>query len=300
LSADTLQNAGTLCREVLESDREMRAIGEQLAGYSPETLLSEVGYDPASTKPLEAWRSQVDASPHAFERWILLRAAVAAVPVVRQLPVAGAVRMLWAEDARFFAQPPATGLDWFSLDHIRFREMARLATLRRFPAGQFHWEIGGLPGRTALQTPLHQWPALAAVLLQTGGRAPYAEIHVNERRKNRFTLTESEGLRSLYWIAKSLEIQPGVRALFSYGWLACRTTAEVAPRLAWIRRFFVEQGAFVSSVQPAPPDAGFLVGSQERRRLYEQGLYRPLMTYVVWPRRKLLEWADRYQPEDAR
>ena len=43
---------------------------------------------------------------------------------------------------------------------------------------------------------------------------------------------------------------------------------------------------------PALVDAGFLVGSEKRRRLYADGKFRPRETLVLWRRRDMLTWAS--------
>jgi hypothetical protein len=174
--------------------------------------------------------------------------------------------------------------------------MARIATLRRFPAGQFHWEASGLPRSFLPRTPLREWPRLLALLMEIGGFSPMVETHVNARRKNRIVLTEAEGIRSYALLARSLEMQPAVKGLYTCSWLYCESTGRVTPHLAWLRRFFVDHGAVLGSVGPADRNSGFLVGSEQRRKLYEEGNYRPLMTYVVWPRRAMLAWVQK-QPE---
>ncbi len=250
----------------------------------------------AQNQPAELKPPGEAAEPHALERWLLIRAALAAMPKLPAYPVCDEVKSLWADEALFFVRPPAAWLSTFALGHVRFREMVRIAMLRRFPAGQFHWEMSGLPRSYMLRTAWRdRLPMLRYVFGQLGGFRPMAEIHVNDRRRNRLTLTEAEGEKSYYLLATSLELQPEVKGLFTESWLYCDTTAAVSPRLAWLRRFFLDNGAILVSLGPAAPDSGFLVGSEDRRRLYEAGEYRPTMTYVLWSRRAMLAWARRYQ-----
>ena len=37
-------------------------------------------------------------------------------------------------------------------------------------------------------------------------------------------------------LAETLELQPGLLGLVTASWLYCRTTGDVTPRLAWLRR----------------------------------------------------------------
>ncbi len=301
--AQRLAEAEEACRSAL-SETNLKAITDQVAGPWSDgegcfAALSEVTDLPGSVGALQARAQQLSCDPHKFEQWLLLQAALAAMPRVAQHPVHHDVKTLWVDEVMFAVRAPAAFLpSAFSLSHIQFREMAKIVTLRRFPAGQFHWEMSGLPRSYALRTSWRQWhKLLACIMRQLGGFAPMAEIHANVRRRNRLTLTESEGLRSYYLVAKSLKQQPHVRGLLAISWLYCEETARVSPKLAWLREFLRNNGAFLGSAGPAPVQAGFLTGSDERRKLYETGIYRPQIGYAVWPRRAMIEWADRYEAE---
>ena len=280
------------CHDALATP-ELRRIGEQLSNLTIDAWaeLEKVTVHPESTAHLKALVNSIGEDSIEIVRWFLLRASLAALPRIPSWRVIPSVKGLWADDVLYYARPSGD-LSVFSLDNVRFREMARIATLRRYPAGQFHWEISGLPRSWVLRTHPSRWPALLSTLcLRTRGFAPMAETHLNDRRRNRLSLTESEGVRSYYRLARSLELQPEIKGLVTCSWLYCATTAEITPRLAWLRRFFLDQGAFVASIGPAPPESGFLVGSEERRQLYEEGRYRPLATFVLWPRKAILDWA---------
>jgi hypothetical protein len=287
-----LKTAGEACRAAKE-EPDLSAVGLANPDLRNDQLcfelLSQVKAASESTRVLEKYRV-AGLETFAFERWLLVSSCLFALDRVHRLPVDEEVKALWAEDAVFFARPPEAQIAWFAADGVRFREMARIATLRRFPAGQFHWEISGLPRSFIPRTPIREWLRLFALLAKVGGFSPMAETHVNARRKNRIVLTEAEGIRSYALLARSLEMQPEVKGLCTCSWLYCESTGNVTPHLAWLRRFFVENGAFLGSVGPADRDSGFLVGSEHRRKLYEEGEYRPLMTYVVWPRQSMLAW----------
>ena len=296
---ERLAEAGEACREALAAPPLAC-----MARHAPVALatlqdcfaaLSRVTLRPESTAGLEPYRPGA-AEPGTFERWVLVSASLTALPLVPDWPVVPEVKALWAEEALFYARPPQAAMPWFDARTDRFREMAQIATLQRFPAGQFHWQISGFPRSYALRTGLGQWPGMVSCVLRCGGFAPMAETHVNARRKNRLTLTESEGIRSYSLLARSLEQQPQIRGLFTASWLYCPSTAAVTPRLAWLREFFLHHGAFLGSIGPAPEDSGFLVGSEERRKLYDQGTYRPDLVYVVWPRDAMLAWSRTAQP----
>jgi hypothetical protein len=238
-----------------------------------------------------------EAVPNAVERTLLVLASLHAMERVPSLPVGDCVKELLAGEFQFFANPPAAWAASFQADDVRYREMARVATLRRFPAGQFQWEISALPRSWVIKA-RRPWQVLAHAIRRMGGFGPLFEMHLNARRKNRLVLLENEANLSYFRAARAVEMQPAVRGLFMASWLFCESTARVTPRLAWLRRVLLEGGAAIAAMGPAPEDSGFLTGSEERRRLYEEGAYRPRVSCVLWPRTALIEWANRHPEFD--
>jgi len=57
-------------------------------------------------------------------------------------------------------------------------------------------------------------------------------------------------------------------------------------------------GASLFELGPAALDSGFMKGSGERRRSYEQGAYRPTITCFLWPRKALIDWAGQHPEFD--
>jgi hypothetical protein len=300
---DRVRESEQACRLALE-EPELARVGPAFERVfpSPEDCylaLARAGVSLESAVGLEQIAHRLLAPPHAFERWMLLRAAQAAFPRLATWRVTDDLKACWADEALFFAQPPKLWLPVFIATHVRFREMARVATLQRYPAGQFHWEVSGLPRSWMYQAPVRDWWRVSkSIMIEMRGTRPVAEVHVNDRRKNRLTLSESEALRSYYRLARSLELQPELHGLITCSWLYCPATAILVPRIAWLREFFLSQSAVLFPIGPAPADSGFMVGSEERRRLYEEGSYRPTMTCVIWPRRQILAWAKTYSDPD--
>jgi hypothetical protein len=263
-------------------------------------LLSGIAVDAESGAEVARLSASISpqAVPDAVERALLILAPLHAAEKVPSLPVGDRVKELFAEEFRFFANPPAVWANHFQAHDVRYREMARVATLRRFPAGQFQWEIAALP-RSGVAKARRPWQVLARVIGRMGGFGPLFELHVNARRRNRLVLLENEANLSYYRAARAVEKQPPVRGLLLASWLFCESTARVTPRLEWLRRIPLEGGASISDLGPAPADSGFLIGSEERRRQYEEGSYRPRTGCVLWPRKALLEWAARHPEFDT-
>lgn len=287
--------ASEACRYALTEDpfpKILQHLDQYAEPASAFRLLSQVTMsgcgDTVSELASSAGR---DLNEPAVERALLLLASQDAADKIPVLPVSERVKELFADEFEFFAKPSAPWVSKFRYDNVRFREMARIATLRRFPAGQFHWEPAALP-RSWTVTSRQCFALLPYALFKVGGFSPLVELHLNERRKNRGTLLEREAKISYYRTAESLEKQPEVKGIMHVGWMYSRSAAEVSPHLAWLRAVPESGGAVVADLGTALEDAGFLIGSRERRKRYEDGTYRPRMGCVVWARKELIAWAN--------
>jgi hypothetical protein len=297
-----LADASDACARRLKDAAFRETLGRLGAHAHPESafqLLSGItagpGRDDALAQLCAPANSDLDR--RLVERTLLLLAAQHAIAQVPDLPVADTVKRLFAEEFHCFADPPPAWVSHFRLNDVRFREMARVATLRRFPAGQFQWEIAGFP-RSWMAKVRQPWRVLWHVIRRMRGFSPVFELHVNDLRKNRIILLERESNISYFRAARSLEKQPAVRGLMLASWFFCRTTAQVTPHLAWMRRTPESAGALLVDLGPAAPDSGFLTGSEDRRQRFEAGTYRPRLVCVLWPRQAVIDWANRHPEFD--
>lgn len=298
---DRLALARESCRRALQEPLFIQII-PRLGGYAdPATafqLLSSVTmYTSGDVLPALCAVGEPNPEDHAVERALLMLAAQHASAQVPFLPVSERVKELFAEEFEFFADPGPAWIPQSGWNHVRFREMARVATLRRFPAGQFQWEADALPRSWLSKT--QSWARLTHhVLFKMGGFSPTWEFHVNERRKNKGILTEKQACISFYRGAKSMEKQPEVRGFMSTAWFYSERTPTVTPHLAWLRTLPQSGGALIVDLGPAPEDAGFLIGSAQRRKAYEEGRYRPRIGCVLWARKDFIAWANQHPEFD--
>jgi hypothetical protein len=231
-------------------------------------------------------------------RCILIRAARGALDGVDQLRVAPAVKQLILQDFAAYASPPPRWAAMFDPAKVRYQEMVRIVTFRRFPAGQQHWEMTYFPRRWLLQAGLRDRVRLAWCLWKIGGRGPLWELHLNDRFTNSVMLAPKSTYRGYYRIASSLPYQPEIKAVIAGSWLYSAELARISPHLAWLRGMFQENGGVFAEIGPASPDSGFLVGDPKRRELYDRGEFRPATTVVIWPRTAVLDWARRHPEFD--
>lgn len=260
-------------------------------------LVTAVNERPESQARLLDLRMQIlgagaDAHPYLLERYALLRAAQASVGRLAALPLpAEGARMVLEELARLCA-PDERALGWFEAGRYTFSAICKLVTLRRFPAGQFHWEISGLPLSVFRRVQGLDRVRLAAAVLRMGGRRPVIVPHMPWRRQP--VLLEHQQHLAYARMAEAMARRPDIRGLMAEAWFHAPDTGKASPHLAWVNRVFHERGGVVVSSGPAGEASGVFELGGTRRRLAEEGRFTPTLGVVVWPRRAMLTWAADY------
>jgi len=264
---------------------------EGVDAASTERLLNEISEtDPRVRDRILTLRTATGAGEGALERLLLLRSALSALPRLSSLPVAEDVKRLFCETFEYIAVPPRGAI--FDARRGSFIALSKLVTLRRFPAGQFHWEQSGLPRSWLLKASgRERLRLLWSVATRLKGFGPVFFIHLNPIRKNRHVLTEQASDRSYFRMAQSLARQPEVKGLVACSWLNSPDTFAISPHLAWMNRTFADNGALIVRMGPADPNSGVLTRSPERQQAYEAGTFKPTLGLVVWPRSRMLAWA---------
>ena len=261
-----------------------------------QAMVQRVNEDAASQAALRTLKGEIDpigTSGGAFERVVLAIAAVTRPPA--QATLCPAVTRLIAETLERIASP-VSDTSRVELGSSRFVTLCKIVTGRRFPAGQFDWEISGIPRSALLRVPPVRLPAvLAFVAFRMKGLAPVMFSHLSPFRQNK-ALDEYEANRSYARMARTLERQPDIRGFAAWSWFRSPGTHAVSPHLAWLSRVFLEHGGFVSECGPDDPSHGALHRSATRRRLFERGEYVPTKGLVLWPRDAMIAWA-RSHPE---
>lgn len=264
------------------------------------SLVNQVYYLLHTHEPIKTFKTTlapfgVVPDDGSVERFLLIHAALESLDKVPRLRVSDSVKRLICDEFISFACPIPADIPMLKAGLPSFTSSCRIALLKRFPAGQIHWEVSGLPRTWLLKPKLKALPRLwRFVALHLQGLKPAYSSHLAWRRKNRWTITEAEQKRAYYRMAQSLVLQPQVRGLVTDSWFYSPDTYRVSPHLAWLNHFFIENGGLVEILGPAPPGSGYLEGSAERRRCYESGEYKPTTAVVLWPRKAMLDWAERH------
>ncbi len=253
-------------------------------------LIGQLDESRQTIAPLLALRELVGdgVAPGAFERFALTITALGSLSRLEREPVAPRVKQLAAETFVRWTNP-ATVID---APRHRFVAYAKLASLRRLPAGLFDWERSGLP-RSWLPRirPGRQLARiLALVARRWRGFGPAFYGHLTVCRKVHAILPR-DTYRAYYLMAASMALQPAVKGYMTAAWFHSPDTFSVTPHLAWMNHIFQENGALLATAGPDDPSAGGLRRSPERQRAFEDGSFKPTLGLVIWPREEMLAWA---------
>lgn len=289
LAEPALVDVATALHRHHADDACQRIIGSITTSNGLQSRLKAIKDDLAADAP--------ESAAGAFERLLLMREQLNALPSIASLPVSDDVKRLFCEEFQYVATPPRAAA--FDVTRGSFVALCEVATLRRFPAGQLHWNLSGLPRSWILKVRGRaRLTLLSWIAGQLHGFRPVFFPHLNAHRKSRWILTELESNRSYYRMAQSILHQPDVKGLVASSWLHSPDTFAVSPHLAWMNTTFLENGGLVVVMGPTDPGCGVLSRSPERKKLYDAGLFKPTTGLVIWPRREMLAWAARH-PELA-
>ena len=281
--------------ESLESaEQALRRVGSSADKIAWE-LLEHVREDETSISPIRNLKDEAGLGGDALERLLVFNAAQQAILRLPNLPVVESVRARFSQDLQELHKQ-SDSLETGSYSFVR---AAKLATLRRFPAGPMEWEISGIPRSYVLQA---GFPAnirlLAFVVFKMGGLAPCFFMHVAPSPRNRALSIPKEIFRTYHRMVRSLEAQPHILGLVAHAWFHDPAAIRDHPHLEVLSRPYLAHGGLITVLAPAPVTAGVLVGDAQRRADYVEGRVQYHYGLAIWPRKAAIRWADAH-PEFA-
>ena len=305
-SRDQIANAIAECRRALEEADIPSFTDSAERGEPHETLLRSLltSVDrPAALRLLADGRGltyQNDANgTFPLSRALLAHVARRSVDKLNGLPVEASVKAKICDFYKCFVHPSPSEYQLFDPHRVSFEALAKIALLERFPAGQFDWERSGFPRSWLAKVPLSSLPRVAYFIgRHLRGFAPCIVPHMAYRRKNPLMLIRRECEKAWYRMALSAELQPDIRGLVACSWFLSRDAFIASPHLSFVLAPFSESGALITTRGAADEDEGFLTGSEARKKLYQNGDYKPTMGLVLWSRHQMISWAHSH-PELA-
>lgn len=302
MPTELIEETKRRCEESLDQ-ADLRSVAEALGRLNVgvddcNAMIESVSETQTSQEPVvrlkeSLVRSGLGETDGAIERFMLINGALRSLPKLSALPVAAPIKEFLCEEYRNFIDPAAPSIADLQIGRSAFVAGCKLASRRRFPTGQLDWEISGLPKSYFARIPPRSLPRAAFfVAAKLKGFAPAFFIHLSANPKKRRTLTENATNKSYYLMAKSMELQPEIKGLVASSWLHSPDTHTVSPHLAWLNKTFLENNAFVSTMGDADADSGVFYRSPERKKLFDEGRFKPTTGLILWDRRDMLRWAD--------
>ena len=233
---------------------------------------------------IDALRGGASTAMMESERLLLLSAVrdIVASSRLDAVPVSIRLQLLHNWSQLLHTTPRA--LELFGRERETFASACDTALLLRWAAGQFDWVRDGLPRRVLLDEGSLRSRAslLVQIMRRLGGFRPVYFPHANGFRHNRSTMVELEARRSYIRMAQALLEDPDVLGI-----------ATISPHLAWMNGIIEEGGGGVVRGGLAGGDSGAFENSLVRREAAERVGYVPRNGIVLWPRARVLAWADR-------
>jgi hypothetical protein len=258
-------------------------------GTSADVLAWKLLGDEANIEPVAGLKTQAGLEGDEVERLLLWFAARQALPRIPSLPIAKSVRERLERDV---CQLHAMNVS-LAVGSYHFERAAKMATLRRFPAGPMEWELSGIPRSYFLRA---SFPAnlrfLAFAMFRVGGLRPCFFMHVAPKPRNRALSVPKEVLRAYYRMVKSMQLQPEVRALLAHAWFHDPAAVRDAPQLEVLSRPYINEGGLITLLGPAPPSSGVLEGNAQRSADYMAGKVHYRYGFAIWPRDAAIRWAE--------
>ena len=257
--ADEIRSSAELCRAALATD-PLASVGQlSLAPQSPQACFDLVLGIPYDARCMEVVRrlkrdaaERGHSAPFAVERFLALQTYLVALPLLQQMPVPDSIKRQFCITCRDIASTPQQPDQRLALESHEFPELAQIATLRRFHAGQCSFDvIRRMPFAWLLKAhPFDLSGFIGTLCFGMRGVGPMVEPHINWWRANQMLLTKREHERSIWRIAQFVEERPEIKGLVSSSWLYGVETGDQSPHLAWLREFYAAENARIIDAGP--------------------------------------------------
>jgi hypothetical protein len=268
------------------TDVALLRIGKHAEDVAWELLSNE-----ANVESIAALKNAAELGGDEVERLLLWYASLKALPQIPSLPIDTWVGEKLDQDLRQLHAMKGS----MAAGSYHFDRAAKMATLRRFPAGPIEWELSGIRRSYFLEA---AFPAnlrlLAFVTSRLRGLSPCFFMHVAPSPRNRGLSIPKEVFRAYYRMARSLQLQPEVRALVAHAWFHDPAAVMDHPHLEALNQPYVKHGGLITPLGPASPDSGVLERNAQRSADYLAGKVQYKYGLAIWPRDAAIRWADEH------
>jgi hypothetical protein len=178
----------------------------------------------------------------------------------------------------------------------KFYKDIGVCSLRLIPAGPAKINISSLPANFLFKGGIKQFVrGILFILFELRGFKPIYEMHVDSHDPNALAEYTYEGhVRFYKRIAQIFMINRNIKAIIAIGWPFDPQIEKISPRHKYLRDFVIKNGGKIFYVGPSESAINnAILRSPTRRKLYEEGKYIPTDYLMIWPRKKLIQWANK-------
>ena len=147
----------------------------------------------------------------------------------------------------------------------------------------------GFPRSLMVRGGLNQGLRVLSLLIKLWGNKPFYSHHTHLSELEEFNPVDFT--RCNLRLADMLKLNPEIKGVHCGSWLYDPALETVSPHLSYMRALQQDNSALVFYAGISI-EGGALAKSKTRRSLYEQGKYIPKSYHIIWPRQRLIDWAD--------
>lgn len=178
------------------------------------------------------------------------------------------------------------------IEDVYWKDLS-LARQQMFPAGaQIVEAHSGFGLKQGLSSNLLQATQFLLLIAKAGGRKGYYEIHTHTPELHEFN---EEGWNRCYVrLAEMLKKNTKIKGMIGGSWFYDPQLEYISPRLMYLQNVPMEGGAKLFHIGKDTTGNPFAT-SKNRRKLYDEGKYIPQSYLLIWLRKELINWADRFK-----
>jgi hypothetical protein len=133
---------------------------------------------------------------------------------------------------------------------------------------------------------------LIRIFFKLGGVKPFCVIHTFSRYILRFNCRQMNlAYRN---IGELMKRDPEIKGIYRRSWFLDPVLEMISPNLKYLREIPLQNGAMFFKTGLIREDITYsLSSSPHRRKLYQEGGYKPSVYAYIWPRKNFLSWLER-------
>jgi hypothetical protein len=244
------------------------------------------------TRILQKYNRQTLAMYQKLSLLMLMRQSLKKLDIKR--PPASIVNLCLDWFARVMADLTIKADDYYHHKSEPFIDDLCCCSLRTIPIGGA-WMIETTAIRKKLLMTVglrHFLDFVVFIMFRAGGFKPFYRIHTLKRYSGGFSAEDR--VKCYLRITELLKQYAEIKGMYVIGWFYDPNLIEISPSLAFLREVPARNGAKLFRFGTTEQTIRFATAwSPERKKLYEEGKYTPTEYALIWPKKEMLDWAEK-------